>query len=60
MVSARKLIARGAVEISDESVQMLQQKGVQFSEAQKAKVVGNLLTVICGESGVQPTIQLEQ
>merc|ERR1712224_1074758 len=59
MVKARKLIVKGAVDISEDAVDQLQAKGVQMSQAEKTKVVTNLLTVISGESGAQPVVQLQ-
>ena len=58
MVKARKLIVKGAVNISEDAVQQLEEKGLTMSAPEKAKVVTNLLTVICGESGATPTLQL--
>ena len=56
---ARKLIVKGAVDISEGAIQQLESKGVTMSEGEKTKIVTNLLTVICGESGAQPTVQLQ-
>ena len=58
MVKARRLIVKGAVDISEDAIQQLDDKGVKMSESEKTKIVTNLLTVICGESGAQPTVQL--
>ena len=58
MVKARKLIVKGAVDISEGAIQQLESKGVTMSESDKTKIVTNLLTVICGEQGAQPTVQL--
>jgi len=59
MVKARKLIVKGAVDISEDAVDQLQAKGVSMTEPEKTKIVTNLLTVICGESGAQPVVQLQ-
>ena len=59
MVKARKLIVKGAVDISEGAINQLESKGVKMSETEKTKVVTNLLTVICGESGAQPTVALQ-
>ena len=59
MVKARKLIVKGAVDISEGAIQQLEDKGVKMQESEKTKIVTNLLTVICGESGAQPTVQLQ-
>jgi regulator of protease activity HflC (stomatin/prohibitin superfamily) len=58
MVKARKLIVKGAVDISEDAVNQLQAKGVQMSQAEKTKVVTNLLTVICGDQRAQPTLSV--
>merc|ERR1719158_2752045 len=49
MVKARRLIVKGAVDISNDAVSQLESKGVKMSEAEKTKIVTNLLTVICGD-----------
>lgn len=59
MVKARKLIVKGAVDISEGAIQQLEEKGVTMNEGEKTKIVTNLLTVICGESGAQPTVALQ-
>ena len=59
MVKARKLIVKGAVDISEGAINQLESKGVKMSESEKTKIVTNLLTVICGESGAQPTVALQ-
>jgi len=58
MVKARKLIVKGAVDISEDAVAQLQSKGVVMSQAEKTKVVTNLLTVICGDQRAQPTLSV--
>ena len=49
---------KGAVDISEDAVNQLQAKGVQMSQAEKTKVVTNLLTVICGDQRAQPTLSV--
>merc|ERR1711933_113435 len=58
MVKARRLIVKGAVDISEGAITQLEAKGVPMEPEEKTKIVTNLLTVICGESGVQPTMGL--
>jgi len=58
MVKARRLIVKGAVDISEGAITQLQEKGVAMSPQEKTKIVTNLLTVICGESGAQPTLSV--
>ncbi|MDB5384572.1 MAG: hypothetical protein JWM11_218 [Planctomycetaceae bacterium] len=55
LVGARKIIVEGAVEIVYEAIQQLQAKGLGLEHAEQSRLVSNLLTVICGESKVQPT-----
>lgn len=45
-VAARTTIVQGAVEIAYGAITMLEQKGIVFDNAEKTKMVGNLLTVI--------------
>jgi len=58
MVKARKLIVKGAVDISNDAVSQLESKGIQMSEGEKTKIVTNLLTVICGDQRAQPTLSV--
>jgi len=58
MVKARRLIVKGAVDISEDAVTQLDSKGVKMSEAEKTKVVTNLLTVICGDQKATPTLSI--
>jgi len=58
MVKARKLIVKGAVDISNDAVSQLESKGVKMSEVEKTKIVTNLLTVICGDQRAQPTLSV--
>lgn len=58
VVAARKTIVEGAVEISFGAVSELETRGVKLQPEEKAKMVSTLLTVICAENHVQPTINL--
>jgi regulator of protease activity HflC (stomatin/prohibitin superfamily) len=59
LVEARKVIVEGAVEIVREAIELLEKKGLKVSsEAEKSRLVANLLTVICGEAKVQPTVSV--
>jgi regulator of protease activity HflC (stomatin/prohibitin superfamily) len=55
LVDARKIVVQGAVEIVHEAIQQLGQKELHLSDGERARLVSNLLTVICGEAKVQPT-----
>ena len=56
LVDARKTIVEGAVEIVAEAVQMLDERGLGLPAAEQPRMVSNLLTVICGDSHVQPML----
>ncbi|KAL0221333.1 hypothetical protein RCL1_001187 [Eukaryota sp. TZLM3-RCL] len=58
LLSARKLIVRGATEIITSSIDTLRVQGLAFSEDDRTRLVGNLLAVICSDSHVQPTIDV--
>lgn len=58
LVQARKLLVHGAVGIAHQAVERLRMDGTNLSPAEKAKVVTNLLSVVCGDSRVQPIITL--
>lgn len=58
LVSARKTIVEGAIEISTGAVRELEKRGVKMQPEEKSKIVSNLLTVICAEGHVQPTLNL--
>ena len=59
MIKARRLIVKGAVDISEGAITQLEAKGVTMNPEEKTKIVTNLLTVICGETGAQPTLSLQ-
>jgi regulator of protease activity HflC (stomatin/prohibitin superfamily) len=56
LVDARKIIVEGAVEIVNEAVQLLEKRGLSLAGENRERLVANLLTVICGEAKVQPTV----
>lgn len=58
VLQARKVIVRGAVEISQSAVHELEQQGILMDDKAKAKVVSNLLTVICSEASASPVLPL--
>jgi regulator of protease activity HflC (stomatin/prohibitin superfamily) len=58
MVDARKIIVQGAVTIAMGAIQGLQEKGVKLSKEEEARMVSNLLVVICGDAKVQPTVNV--
>jgi regulator of protease activity HflC (stomatin/prohibitin superfamily) len=56
LVDARKTIVEGAVEIVAEAVEMLEERGLGLPATEQPRMVSNLLTVICGDSNVQPML----
>jgi len=55
-VSARKTIVEGVVDIAHGAIQKLEARGIVMSDAEKTKIATNLLTVMCAEHDVSPTI----
>jgi len=58
VLSARKLIVSGAVEIAQGAVHNLEAQGITMDDKSRAKIVGNLLTVICSEAATAPVLPL--
>lgn len=54
LVDARKIV-EGAVEIVDDAVGRLGERGYTLGEQAQSELVRSLLVVICGDSKVQPT-----
>ena len=59
MVEARKTIVEGAVAMSVDANEQLKSAGIQLDQKESARLVSNLLTVICSEGGVAPTLPLQ-
>src|SRR3990167_6106974 len=58
IIDARQPIVQGAVDIAADAVHKLQQRGITLSNEDTAKLVTNLLTVVCSDSEAQPTIPM--
>ena len=57
IVDARREIVQGAVSIVEGALEQLEKrKPVKMDEDQKAKMVSNLLVVLCGDKAAQPVI----
>lgn len=57
IIDARKMIVEGAVSMVDMALTKLnEQNVVELNQEQKAKMVANLLVVLCGNKDAQPTI----
>jgi regulator of protease activity HflC (stomatin/prohibitin superfamily) len=57
-VAARKTIVEGAVEIAHGALQRLGERGVKMDPSEQTRLVSNLLTVICSETDVKPTLSV--
>jgi len=57
-IAARATIVQGAVDIAMGAVSELEKKGLKISDEDKAKMVSNLLVVLCAEQHAQPTVSL--
>ena len=49
MVKARALIVAGAVAMTEDAINRLTGKGIQMTDGERAIIIKNLLTVICGK-----------
>ena len=58
MVDARKTVVDGAVGIVSTAITRLAREGMELTTKDQSKLAINLLTVICGESGANPTVAL--
>lgn len=57
-VAARTTIVNGAVEIAHGAITQLEARGTQIDPKERGKIMANLLTVIAGEGGVQPVMNV--
>jgi len=60
MIEARKYIVEGAVDVVSGAVDQLIQNGLPMKSNDKARLVSNLLSIMCGESRVQPVYILSE
>jgi len=58
LVAARELVVEGACSICRDAVKNLESYGMQLEQADKVKIVTNLLTVVCGEENATPVISV--
>jgi regulator of protease activity HflC (stomatin/prohibitin superfamily) len=58
LLEARQTIVRGAVDIATNAVSQLSARGMEMPDTERARIVSNLLTVICGEHDPHPTITM--
>ncbi|HEX2751220.1 MAG TPA: SPFH domain-containing protein [Verrucomicrobiales bacterium] len=59
LISARQIVVEGAVSIVHDAMTLLTEKGVALDTADRARITGNLLAIICGEAKVQPTYSIQ-
>lgn len=59
LIGARKIVVEGAVEIANDAMKHLVERGFQLDDDHQARIVGNLLAIICGEAKVQPTYAIQ-
>jgi len=58
LVASRRTIVKGAVDIAHGAISQLETKGISMSNDEKARIVGNLLVVICSDKEATPTVSL--
>jgi len=58
LLDARKVIVDGAVGIVNNAIYKLAETGIKLSSQEQARLVSNLLTVICSDARVQPTYSI--
>lgn len=58
LIDARQLIVKGAVDIAQTAVAMLEAKGLEMNTDDRVKIVTNILTVTCSETDATPTLTL--
>jgi len=58
LVQARSTIVQGAVETAHGAISAMEAKGFNFSKEGKEHLVSSLLTVMCSESDVHPTVSV--
>jgi len=60
LVDARTLIVEGAVKIAQDAITKLEAEGsLELNDEQKARIVTNLLTVTCSDTGAAPVVTLQ-
>eukprot|EP00339_Tiarina_fusa_P020505 CAMPEP_0117026498 /NCGR_PEP_ID=MMETSP0472-20121206/19474_1 /TAXON_ID=693140 ORGANISM="Tiarina fusus, Strain LIS" /NCGR_SAMPLE_ID=MMETSP0472 /ASSEMBLY_ACC=CAM_ASM_000603 /LENGTH=194 /DNA_ID=CAMNT_0004733519 /DNA_START=306 /DNA_END=890 /DNA_ORIENTATION=- len=58
IIEARQTIVQGAVDIAADAVTKLAERGIELSDSDQAKLVTNLLTVVCSDNDAQPTVPM--
>lgn len=58
LIDARTMIVQGAVDIAQSACAQLNDRGVAMDDHEKARMVSNLMCIICGDANVQPTLNV--
>jgi len=60
LLDARKVVVEGAVSIVTDAAHKLGQSGITLSREEEARMVSNMLTVICSDAKVQSTFSISE
>lgn len=58
VIAAREIIAQGAVSIAVEAAETLAKHGVSFDDQEKARMIGNILTVLVSDKDASPVLNI--
>lgn len=58
VIAAREIIAQGAVGIALEAAETLATHGVAFDDLEKARLIGNILTVLVSDKDASPVLNI--
>lgn len=58
LVAARELVVEGACQICLDAVKRLNDNGLSLEQADKVRLVSNLLTVVCSEENATPVVNV--
>lgn len=58
LLDARTMVVEGAVSIASRAADQLRESGITMQESEKARMVSNLMCIICGDANVQPTMNI--
>ncbi|MGI6246091.1 MAG: SPFH domain-containing protein [Pseudochelatococcus sp.] len=58
VIAAREIIAEGAVSIAIEAANTLAKHGVSFDDQEKARMIGNILTVLVSDKDASPVLNI--
>eukprot|EP00043_Microstomoeca_roanoka_P000873 m.29698 g.29698 ORF g.29698 m.29698 type:complete len:290 (+) comp10542_c1_seq3:262-1131(+) len=58
VIAARQAIVSGAVDIATTALESLRDRGIEMESNESTRLVSNLLTVLCSEADVTPTLPI--